>query len=192
VISRILILLSLAFIPGVAWATEETVVQVAQPVFAEGAWYIGLTAYVDMQGSRNPGQNLGLITRPNRMPVRETFEQRNAIFDRGMRITVDDGQNGGLFGDTLRAELDLTNMRRPSESYEEGTEPDLIHKTVDSILITAWFDRFGYNPDRGGLVTAKYLDLRVKGSGTYARYGRVYSFSSEMPRLWRELSGLMP
>src|SRR5262249_25459505 len=191
-VALLLVLLPLGTFFQESDATEEVVVQVAQPAWADGEWYIGMTAYVDMQGSRNPGYNLRLITMPNRMPVRETFEQRNAAFDRGMQITADDGDNGGLYGDTLRAELDLTKMKEPSDSYQEGAQPALIRNTVDSIVITAWFDRFGYDPDRGGLVAAKYLDLKVRGSRAYRHYGRVYTFSREMPRLWKELSALVP
>ena len=191
--SRLLILLALISIPCAACATEETVVQVAQPAWADGELYIGLTAYVDMQGSRNPGSNLRLITQPNRMPVRYEFEQRNAAFDMGIEISSDDGgENGGLYGDTLRAQVDLANLKVRLESEEKGRETDLIRKTVDSILITAWFDRFGYNPARGGLVGARYLDLKVKGSKVYGHYAKVYAFSREMPRLWQELSGLVP
>ena len=166
--------------PRACQATEESYVQVAQPAWDQDGLHITTTAYVDMIGTPVAGVSLRLITAENRMPVRTEFENRNAAFDRGMEVRIPYGWGfDNLQGDTMAVELDLSKLKQPDN-------PELIKVTVDCILLSSWYQRYGYVPNGPG--AAKYVDLRVLGSKKYAHYARVYAFSKELPRLLPSLS----
>jgi hypothetical protein len=153
-------------------ATEEGVVHVAQPIDLPATeCVIATMGYIEMLGSVMPGQGVHLVAAPNRMAVQGQMVQRNSASNLNIRTGTElSSEPTGLFGDTLRVFLDLSQMPRAKAAGAEA----VIARTVDCVLITAWYGRVAFDPTRGR-VEAKYVNLKVKGPRAYARYAGTYT-----------------
>lgn len=153
-------------------ATEEGIVLVAQPVFLPATEFdIATVSYIAMLGSVIPGQGVRLVTAPNCIPVRGQPEQRNTASGLNIRTGTElSSELTYLFGDTLRVFIDLSEMSTPPETVDPE---ELIARTVDCVLLTAWYGRRTFDPSSGA-VEAKYVNLRVEGPRAYRRYAGTY------------------
>ena len=143
--------------------------EVAQPVRTENTITISRVTYLVYSEAFLPGQEVNYACRPYDVPVEgDGCENRNVAALCGFSaeaIWNPDFEMGGLFGDTLKVELDLS-------AATEGRCRDMdaaVEATVECVLTNAAksADRHPY---------ARVLSLRVIGPEEYAKHGGVYVF----------------
>jgi len=172
---RVLLVLSFAFaMSGIvqdSGATTDGVRLITQPIatFETGIWIVdvpvisagslwdGAGAFVEMTSRSFPIEILpGAGSHP-------AGQNAAAVTGISVRLLPNTTRNSppGLFGDTLRVELDLTGFRRSQLGLRIE---DVTAATVHCMLVNAG--------RTGGII--KYLDLRIRGDRQFSSAGRVY------------------
>ena len=165
--------------PKLVAASTDRIELVAQP-FASDAGLTAIDVPIVTEGSPWDGVGFSVEMTAKAIPILTTFrgmEVRNAAALEGLKIRIirnearsTNEHPPGLFGDTLRAELDLTGYHTDSIF---GFRPEtLVPATVQCILENA----------RRSADLFKYLDLRIRGRRKFARHQRVYQVKN-LPKL---------
>lgn len=170
--------------PKKTLATSETTVEVAQPIAVEEGLFVSTVTYVRHADSSIPGGSVGLVSEPNCvLDDLGKSVNRNAASHAGIKTGSDYNPSTGLFGDTLAVWVDVSAM--PDTSVINGwSTKATVAATVECVLLTAWWTRFGWDPATRKAVEAQYVRLEVRGSQSYASLAGVFSFAAlgKLPR----------
>ena len=169
--------------PKASSATEEAVVQVAQPIDASAVVSVCTSTYIVNATLRVPGQGVELVCKSNCIVLtRGGEEDRNVAADLGLISGIDPHHyTGSLFGDTLRVFLDVSALPDSSPNPSAGPHSwfdRMVEATVEAVLWTAWYGRLGYNPVKEAWEPARYVDLEIRGKDAFSRFDAVYDISN--------------
>ncbi len=159
-----------AVVTGDARATEESPLEVAQPIWCENGVVVSTVTVIVMRGSAWPGLAVAWTAKPN-FVQREGNDaplSRNAAAMYGIEVKVLEGRGwpSQAFSyadtlDTLNVVLDLRRLN-PGASYLADSL--VVEATVECILTNAGHDQ----------PSARHVNLTVEGSQRYAYLQRVY------------------
>ncbi len=164
-----------AVMTGVAQASIERSVDVAQPIVTEEQLCIGNVTYITLSHDAwgdivdfTDNENFVLISGWDK-PV-----NRNAANLAGIKTYADvfHFQEQALYGDTIRVVLDLSSMDAAKADCEAS---DLVHATIDCMLINASRCLSAWDSKVDGIVTAKHVRLDVLGSTEFASLAQTYA-----------------
>lgn len=152
-----------AGLPIPARASEESSFETLQPIWTFSGLsrsHVTVTTY----NEGDPAIAAVLATcDSNQVMTPYGPQQRNAAFAVGLRteVTFNAAKDPPLFGDTLRVVLRVT---KPPADLDDISFATILGETLDCILTNAARSK-----------AVRFVSLRVEGSTTYRKYGRVYS-----------------
>ena len=181
---RDLLLVALWLIPGgLALASEETAIEVFQPIITEDQICVRRVTYVThSSGVDYWGGFVDYTCEPNATVTDSDHpEDRNAASVTGIKAWVDPYhfQEQGLYGDTVRVYVDLRHLDASKVRY------DVVSATMECVLANATASRSGWVRKQESSVDAKHLRVIVLGTPEQVGLSRTYRFkdlSSKVPR----------
>jgi hypothetical protein len=169
-------------VAGLASATVERSIVVAQPIVTEETLCISDVTYITYSEGYW-GDVVGYTCEENYIAVdgHETPANRNAASLAGIKAEPDPYhfQEQALYGDTVRVVVDLSEM--DTSKLDFGAKY-IVDATLECILINATRSMRGYSHKAGGQIDAKYLRVDVEGAVDFAKLSRTYRFKDLLKR----------
>jgi hypothetical protein len=167
---------------GVASASIERSVEVAQPIVTEESMCIRNVTYITLS-HESWGDAVDFTCDDNFVLISgwDHPVNRNAASLAGLKANVDvfHFQEQKLFGDTLRVVIDLSAMDASKVDFEPA---DIIHATLECVLINATRSMEGPEIVGRAPVALRHLRVDVRGSPEYANLSRTYRFKDLQKR----------
>jgi hypothetical protein len=159
-----------AVVAGDARATEESPLEVAQPIWCENGVVVSTVTVIVMAESAWPGRAVGWTARPN-VVQREGIDaplNRNAASMYGVEVRVLEGRDWATrnfsYADTLDTLNVVLDLRKLNPGATDLADSLVVEATVECILTNAGHDQ----------PSARHVNLTVEGSQRYAYLQRVY------------------
>ena len=148
-------------------ASEPVAIEVFQPIDVDNFIHLSRMTYVGYHEDRAGGAMaaVSMTCDSNCVLTYGGPENRNVAFAAGLksRALYHSGVEPGIFGDTMRVELDARALKQrgPGEAWADTV---VLAATVQCILANA-----------AQLAAARFVDLRILGAERYRRFGGVYA-----------------
>lgn len=159
---------------GSAFATVERAIEIAQPILVEDGIVLSRVTYVVHDDVDSWGRLVDYTCKES-FVVNDVGkpENRNAANVAGIRAWVDPYhfQEQALFGDTVRVYIDFSEYDSKKLSRWDG---DVVAATIECVLVNATHSMNGWCQAKNSWITAKYLDVEIRGAPELARLTQTY------------------